>query len=715
MVVRAERRPRRLGDARREASLGSWYRDAAMHSRWDDAEARRLEGLDLLVYASRLIGAETSLVVWGGGNTSIKTIERDHRGREVQVLRVKGSGSDLKSVQRKDFPGVRMDDILALLERDDMGDTEMVSYLAHGLLDSGGTRPSIETLLHGFLPSHAVIHTHADAIVSLTNNDHHRDVFAEVYGKDVITLPYRRPGFRISRDVADALRGHPDATALVLERHGTITWGATVRDAYDSTLELITRAEEAIAARKRGRPVFGGPRVPMREGAARRAAALAAAPRLRGALSRTRRVIVTFDDSPPILEFVSSAHGPRLSQIGPATPDHTIYTKRLPCVVALEGRETGESLVAAIEGAVERFVADYTRYVDANRFEGAELGDPRPRVVLLPGLGMFTAGRDRRTTGIVNDIYRHTIDVIGGAAAFGEYVSLSARDAFDVEYWPLELYKLTLAPPEKELARRIALVTGGASGIGRAVARRLAAEGAHVVVADLDEVGARKTADEIIAAVGAGRALGVGMDVTREDSVSAGLGETVLAYGGLDLLVSNAGIAHSCPVERLSLADWERSFAVNARGHFLVAREAMRILTAQGLGGALVFVATKNVMSPGKDFAAYSAAKAAEAQLAKVLALEGAPHGIRSNIVNPDAVFHDSKLWSEDVRRERAAAQGIPVTELEEFYRKRNLLGVRILPEDVAEAVLFLASDRSAKTTGCTITVDGGVKDAFPR
>ncbi|PYM38994.1 MAG: bifunctional rhamnulose-1-phosphate aldolase/short-chain dehydrogenase, partial [Candidatus Rokuibacteriota bacterium] len=460
MVVGAEGRPRRLGDARREARLESCYRDPAMHSRWDDAEARRLEGLDLLVYASRLIGAETSLVVWGGGNTSIKTVERDHRRRDVRVLRVKGSGSDLKSVERKDFPGVRMDDILALLERDDMGDAEMVGYLAHGLLDPGSTRPSIETLLHGFLPAPAVIHTHADAIVSLTNNDHHRDVFDQVYGKDVITLPYRRPGFRISRDVADALRLHPDAPALVLERHGTITWGATVRDAYDATIELITRAEEAIAERKRGRRVFGGPRVPVSEPAARRAAALAAAPRLRGVLSRTRRVIVTFDDSPPVLEFVSSAHGPRLSQIGPATPDHTIYTKRLPCVVALDGAETGEPLMAAIEAAVERFVADYTRYFDANRFEGAELGDPRPRVVLAPGLGMFTAGRDRRTAGIVNDIYHHTIDVIGGASTFGEYVSLSAKDAFDVEYWPLELYKLTLAPPEKELARRIALVTG---------------------------------------------------------------------------------------------------------------------------------------------------------------------------------------------------------------------------------------------------------------
>ncbi|OLB07476.1 MAG: short-chain dehydrogenase [Candidatus Rokubacteria bacterium 13_2_20CM_69_15_1] len=686
-----------------------------MRSRWTDAEARGLEGLDLLVYASRLIGAETSLVVWGGGNTSIKTVERDHRGREIPVLRVKGSGSDLKSVQRRDFPGVRMDDILALLPRQDMGDAEMVEYLAHGLLDPGGPRPSIETLLHGFLPAHAVVHTHADAIVSLTNNDRHADVFAQVYGKDVITLPYRRPGFRISRDVVDALRQDPEATALVLERHGTITWGATVREAYEATLELITRAEAAIAERSQNRRVFGGPRVPLPGGAAGREAALLAAPRLRGVLSRRRRVIVAFDESPSVLEFVSSVDGPRLSQIGPATPDHTIYTKRLPCVVALEGAPTGEALVASIVRSVERFVAEYTRYFDENRFEGAELGDPLPRVVLVPGLGMFTTGRDRRTTGIVNDIYRHTIDVIAGASVFGEYVSLSAKDAFDVEYWPLELYKLTLAPPEKELARRIALVTGGASGIGRAVARRLASEGAHVVVADLDEAGARKAADEIEAAVGAGRALGLRMDVSREDSVSAALGETVLAYGGLDILVSNAGIAHSCPVADLSLADWERSFAVNATGHFLVAREAMRILVAQGLGGALVFVATKNVMSPGKDFAAYSAAKAAEAQLAKVLALEGAPHGIRSNIVNPDAVFQDSKLWTEEVRRERAAAQGIPVTELEDFYRKRNLLGVRILPEDVAEAVLFLASDRSAKTTGCTLTVDGGVKDAFPR
>ncbi|HEV8614547.1 MAG TPA: bifunctional rhamnulose-1-phosphate aldolase/short-chain dehydrogenase [Methylomirabilota bacterium] len=685
-----------------------------MRSRWKDDEAAALDGLDLLVYASRLIGAESSLVVWGGGNTSIKTVERDHRDRSIPVLRVKGSGSDLKSVQRKDFPGVRMDDIRALLERQDMGDEEMVAYLAHGLLDIGGVRPSIETLLHGFVDAPAVVHTHADAVVSLTNNDRPRDVLAEVYGKDVIALTYRRPGFKISREVADAIAEHSQARALLLERHGTITWGATVREAYEATIELISRAEEAIAERRQGRKVFGPPRVPVLEPPARRAAALALAPRLRGRLGRARRVIVAFDDAPEVTEFVSATGAPSVSQIGPATPDHTIYTKRLPCFVDTDGAAP-DALAAAVDRAIDRFVADYTAYFEVHRFAGADLGDPMPRVVLVPGLGMFTAGRDRRTAGIVNDIYHHTIAVIGNASAFGRYVSLTARDAFDVEYWPLELYKLTLAPPEKELARRIALVTGGASGIGRAAAQRLAAEGAHVVVADIDEAGARKTADEIVATAGGGRALGVHMDVTSEGSVRAAFEETVLAYGGLDILVSNAGIAHSAPVDRMALVDWERSFAVNATGHFLVAREAMRILIAQGLGGALVFVATKNVMSPGKDFGAYSAAKAAEAQLAKVLALEGAPHGIRSNIVNPDAVFQDSRLWSEEIRRERAAAQGISVEGLEDFYRKRNLLGARILPEDVAQAVLFLASDRSAKTTGCTLTVDGGVKDAFPR
>ena len=447
----------------------------------------------------------------------------------------------------------------------------------------------------------------------------------------------------------------------------------------------------------------------------RRRVALAVAPFLRGLVGRERKQVLYFDDAPDVLELAASRDAAALCGVGPATPDHTIYTKRLPCYVPVDRPGDAEAVKAATRTAVERFVADYTAYFEAHNREGATLVDPYPRVIVMGGLGMFTVGKDRRTAGIVNDIYHHTVSVLGAATAFGQYVSLSARDAFDVEYWPLELYKLQQAPPEKELARRVALVTGGAGGIGRAVALRLAAEGAHVVVADVDGAGARKVAEEVLAAQGTGRAVGVGLDVTRETSVRAALEETVLAYGGLDIVVSNAGIAHSAPVAEMELADWERSFAVNSTGHFLVARESMRVLRAQGTGGAFVFVATKNVMSPGKDFSAYSAAKAAEAQLAKVLALEGGPHGIRSNIVNPDAVFRDSKLWSEDVRRERARAQGISVDDLEDFYRKRNILARPILPEDVAEAVLFLASDRSAKTTGCSLTVDGGVKDAFPR
>jgi rhamnulose-1-phosphate aldolase/alcohol dehydrogenase len=687
-----------------------------MNSRWSDADAQGKDELELLIYASRLIGAETTLVVWGGGNTSVKRDERDHRGRPARVLRVKGSGSDLKSIQRKDFPGVRMDDVLALLERQDMGDQEMVDYLAHALQEPASPRPSIETLLHGFLPADAVIHTHADAVVSLTNNDRSREVLREVYGSEVIALPYRRPGFLISREVAQTFAAHPRARAILLEKHGTICWGATVKEAYLATIELISRAEEAIADRARGRVRFGGAALASPPAEVRRRVALAVAPHLRGLVGRDRRQIVCFDDAPDVLEFATSREAEGLCRIGPATPDHTIFTKRLPCFAPVADPADPDAVRTGVSAAVERFVAEYTAYFEAHRGGGgATLADPFPRVVVVGGLGLFATGKDRRTAGIVGDIYHHTISVLGAASAFGRYVSLSAREAFDVEYWPLELYKLSLAPPEKELARRVALVTGGASGIGRAAAQRLAAEGAHVIVTDLDAAGARKAAEEIVGAQGAGRAMGLGLDVTSEASVRAAFEAAVLAYGGLDIVVSNAGTAHSAPVDRMELGDWERSFAVNATGHFLVAREGMRVLKAQGLGGAFVFVATKNVMSPGKDFSAYSAAKAAEAQLAKVLALEGGPHGIRSNIVNPDAVFRDSKLWSEDVRRERARAQGISVDDLEDFYRKRNILARPILPEDVAEAVLFLASDRSAKTTGCTITVDGGVKDAFPR
>src|SRR5439155_12259911 len=449
-------------------------RAVAMESRYDDAATRGLDPLDLLVHVSRLVGAESSLAVWGGGNTSIKRTEADLRGRPVRVLRVKGSGSDLKSVTRRDFPGVRLDDVLALLERDQMGDQEMVDYLARCLQEPGSPRPSIETLLHGFLDTEAVIHTHADAIVALTNTDRGPAVVQDLFGKETLWVPYQRPGFGLSKGVWAAMRAHPEARGVVLEKHGLSTWGGSLKEAYLATIDLVSRAEARAREAARGRRVFGPPTVALAEAATRRQVARAVAPVLRGMLGRDRRVVLRFDDGDDILELAGAPEAPHLTQIGPATPDHTLYSKRLPCYVPLTDPTSTPAVVEAMRTAVEAFVRDYTAYFEANRPEtrapapGPRLAltDPYPRVVLLPGLGMFTSGKDAGTAGIVADIYHHTAWVLRAASGIGRYVSLTAGDAFDVEFWPLELYKLQQAPPEKELARRIALVTGARSGIG---------------------------------------------------------------------------------------------------------------------------------------------------------------------------------------------------------------------------------------------------------
>jgi NAD(P)-dependent dehydrogenase (short-subunit alcohol dehydrogenase family) len=371
--------------------------------------------------------------------------------------------------------------------------------------------------------------------------------------------------------------------------------------------------------------------------------------------------------------------------------------------------------MGAVAKGLEKYLAWYEVYFKKHRSGREAKLDPYPRVVLIPGVGMVTAWKDAKHARIVADVYRHTIHVMRAAQSVGEYRSLSIKDTFEVEYWPMERYRLTLAPPERSLARRVAMVTGAASGIGRAIAQHLAAEGCHVVATDRDLPGVEALAGDISKQHGPERGLALAMDVTDETSVAVAFEKTVLAYGGLDVVVSNAGIAHCCRIERMARADWQRSFDVNAMGHFLVSREALRILKEQGIGGSLVFVASKNVLAPGKDFGAYSASKAAECQLARVLAIEGGEYGVRVNIINPDAVFQGSRLWSAEVREERAKAHGVRPGELEEFYRRRNLLGVRVSAEDVAEAAVWLAADRSAKTTGCIITVDGGVREAFPR
>ena len=683
-----------------------------MQNRWNDAEAGTTP-IDQLVYLSRIMGQDEALVVWGGGNTSIKVEEPDLLGRQTRLLLIKGTGSDMKAALPKDFPGVRLEEIRASFDREQMTDEEMTAYFARCMVDPAAPRPSIETLLHGYLEAKAVAHSHADAILSLTNTQGREETVNEVYGSDAAIVGYRRPGFQLAKEVALAVQANPDAQGVVLMNHGLITWGETAKEAYDRHIEMVARAERFIQQRAAGRNVLGATSTATLPAEQRRAVAAQVAPVLRGALSDPTRKILRFDDSPDVLEFASSDRVRDLARVGAATPDHMLNTKRRPLVVDTNASDP-DAVVAAVRGAVDEYKASEVAHYE--RFKTDEpLMDPAPRVILVPGVGMWTAGKDARACIVPSDIYHHTVNVISGAEAVDRYASLNERDAFDAEYWPLELYKLTLAPKDRELAGRVALVTGGAGGIGRAIARRLAEEGAHVVVTDLDERSAADVAQGLTKQFGIGRGASTRLDVTDEASVRAAFEFARLTYGGLDLLISNAGIAHVAPLDELTLVDWERSLAVNATGHFLAAREALRLFKEQGIGGAMVFVATKNVTAPGKDFGAYSAAKAAEAQLARVLAIEGGPHGIRVNMVNPDAIFEGSGLWSDEVRQQRAASYGIPVDQLEGHYASRNLLGARVTADDVAEAVLWLSTDRSAKTTGAMIPVDGGVREAFPR
>ena len=684
-----------------------------MKNHWSDSDTRGMDELDKLVYMSRLIGADTSLVVWGGGNTSIKVVERDFKGTEVPAMWIKGSGSDMKSIVRRQFPRLNLDDILPLFDRHGMTDEDMVAYLEHCLMDPGSPRSSIETLLHAFLPFMSVAHSHADAVVALTNNQDMDSVLRRVYGDEIAIVDYFRPGFHLSKLVGLAVKESADLKGVVLVNHGLFTWGDNTRSAYDQHIDLVNRAEAFIAAGSKSG--FGGWAGNPLDTVERRRVAARLAPALRGLVSRQQQMVLRFDDSDDVLEFIGSRDGKRLSAIGPATPDHLIHTKRRPLWLDVPDSADAAAVSTQLERALEDYAQDYTAWYQSHTSGEHPMLDPSPRVILLPGVGMWTTGKDAQAALITGDIYHHTISVIGSAQANSEFTSLTAQDAYDAEYWPLELYKLTLAPPEKELAKKVALVTGGASGIGKAIALRLASEGAHVLVADVNGEGASEVSEAINAANGVGRSVSLVMDVASESEVARAFQEVRLAYGGLDILVSNAGIAPVGAIDSLSLAQWQRALDVNTTGHFLVAAEAVRLMKEQGGGGNLVFIGTKNVPAPGADFGAYSVSKAAEVQLARVLALENGQFGIRANVVNPDAIFQGSRLWSDEVRQERASAHGVAVGDLENFYHQRTLLKTQVRAEDVAEMVLFLASERSSRTTGAMIPVDGGVREAFPR
>ncbi len=684
-----------------------------MKSLWHDSQIKGKNSLDQLVYRSRLLGLETKLCVWGGGNTSTKRLERNHLGQFTQVLWVKGSGSDLKVSERKHFSPLRLDDLLPLLKRKDMSDEEMVDYLMHSLMDPKAPRPSIEALLHAFLPFQDIDHSHADAILSITNTSRGREIAERIYGNELLWIPYVKPGFELSKCMFGAYQKNKSAKGAILENHGLITWGNSSKESYSRMVQFVSRAENYIHKKAKGKKPFGRQIHPVLSERERNSWLERYLPVIRKAVSKQKRAVLYTVTNPAALEFASSALGPKVSQTGPATPDHMLRTKRIP--LFLRANDIRKLAEAALVNQIEAFAKAHERYFKRFRSGWMQMLDPCPRIVLIPGIGLVATGKDMDSAIQCAEVYEHSIQTMRGAQAIDRYKSLPLPLAFEVEYWPLELYKLTLAPAEKPLARRIALITGAAGSIGRAIAERLLRDGMHVALCDLGFKKTARLAGEFCAKFGPRRAIGLRMDVTKEAEVSRAFFETALAFGGLDLVVSNAGVAHIAPVDTLRLSDWEKSLGVNATGHFLVAREAFRIFKRQGLGGNLVFIATKNVLAPGKDFGAYSASKSAEAQLARICAIEGGEFDIRSNMVNPDGVFEGSGLWSDEIRKDRAESYGIPKNKLEDFYRNRNLLKTKILPSDVANTVAFLASDESSKTTGCILTVDGGVREAFPR
>lgn len=687
---------------------------------WDDAAASDLDALDGLAHRSNLLGADRAVANQGGGNTSTKGTVADHLGRPTRVLWVKGSGTDLATITAGGFAALRLDEILPLRAREEMDDPEMVDYLLRCALGPNQPRPSIETLLHAFVPAPHVDHTHPDAVIALTSSPHGRGLVEDAFGEQAVWLDYQRPGFDMSRRIADLLDANPAARAVLLEKHGLVTWGETGEESYRTTIEFVTRAAKAIdhsAGRGFG---LGGPRVAELADEDAEDLLAASLASLRGALLEDAEgVVLEVDRSPEAVAFASSARAPEVSQVGAPCPDHLINTKHKPLVVQFDSsREGAEELRQAFRRGVAEFAEWYRGYYERNLDDESRpfaIDPAGPRVVLVPGVGIVTSGGDASRARTARDLYHRAIPVQDAADALGGFRSLGESEAFGIEYWPLERYKLAQAPPPGELAGRVALVTGGASGIGRATARMLARLGAHVVVADLNLEGAEAVAEEIVALDGLRRALPVRVDVTDETAVAAMVRQTVLAYGGLDILVASAGLATSAPVTETTLEEWELNYAVLARGYFLTAREAFRVLLEQGRGGSVVFVASKNALVAGANAAAYSSAKAASLHLARCLAEEGGPHAIRVNTVNPDAVIAGSSIWSSDWKAERASTYGVSEDDLPAYYRDRTRLGVNVFPEDVAEAIAFFAGARSAKSTGNVVNVDGGVTAAYPR
>ncbi|MCW5258480.1 bifunctional rhamnulose-1-phosphate aldolase/short-chain dehydrogenase [Verminephrobacter aporrectodeae subsp. tuberculatae] len=691
--------------------------------RWDADRAATLDAAQLLLYRSNLLGSDLRITNYGGGNTSAKIGQKDPlSGQEVQVLWIKGSGGDLGSMQLDGFATLYMDRLQALqgIYRGPGHEDEMVGYLPHCTFNLNPRAASIDTPLHAYLPFAHVDHMHPDAVIAIAAMAEGERLTQQVFAGSVGWLPWRRPGFELGLMLQRYQASHPGQRGLVLAGHGLFTWGDDARACYENTVDVIAQAQDWLARERAARQAvgFGGPARQALDPAQQDATLLRVLPVLRGLASCSGHKLLHADRQAAVLEFVNSRDLGPLAALGTSCPDHFLRTKIRPLVLdEAVYRLQGEALARALEERLAAYRADYgAYYARCQRADSPAMRDANPVIVLLPGVGMVSMARDKATARVAGEFYGNAINVMRDASAIDRYVGLPEQEAFDIEYWLLEEAKLQRLPKPRPLVGRVALVTGGAGGIGQAIARRLLAEGACVVLLDIDQGALDAVTAALSKAHGRDPVRGVHCDVTREASVVAAFQRAVLEYGGVDILVSNAGIASAASIEDTSLELWNLNQSVLATGYFLVGREAFRLMKAQGRGGSIVMIASKNGMLASPQASAYCAAKAAEIQLSRSFALEGAPLGIRSNVVNPDAVIRGSKIWTGKWSAERAAANKISEQDLEAFYRDRSLLKRSVFPEDIAEAVYFFAAEQlSAKSTGNILNVDAGHLAAFTR
>lgn len=686
--------------------------DILLRSLWDDAHASTLDEPGLLLYRSGLLGSDLRITNFGGGNTSAKVKHQDLlTGADVTVLWVKGSGGDLGSMKLDGFATLYMGKLESLkgLYKGLAQEDAMVHALNHCIFNLNPRTPSIDTCLHGFVPQPHVDHVHSDAVIAIAAAKDQERLTREVFEGELGYLPWQRPGIDLGIKLGEMAKSNPNYVGVVLGSHGLFTWGPTAKESYETTLRIINKAAVWLDKTVK-RPVFKGAAVEQLSADERMTAAARLLPAIRGRISKGEMKAGHFDDSPEVLEFVNSRQLGELAPLGTSCPDHFIRTKIRPLIVPHEADG------AALDKLIDGYRQDYAGYYDRCKHPHSPgMRDANAVIYLVPRVGMLSYAKDKTTARLAAEFYVNAINVMRGAAGVSAYTGLPEQECFNVEYWLLEEAKLQRMPKPKPLQGRVAFITGGAGGIGSAIASKLLSEGACVMLADIDS----KSLDEVKAGFaktyGKDNVEGVVMDVQSEEAVIRAVRETMLRFGGLDILVNNAGITISASVEDTTLELWNKNISILGTGYFLVGREGYRLLKDQGVGGSMIFICSKNAVAASPGASAYCAVKAAELHLARCMALEGAPHGIRVNVVNPDAVLRGSKIWQGPWRQQRAAALKITEDDLEEHYRKRSLLQRSVYPEDIAEGVYFFASDLSSKSTGNFLNIDAGNATTFAR